>query len=278
MHCKSVSVRDVGFQLNEENILNELDGCNLYIGTEYIIFRNGGSLAVVKIKNSDNSKLFSKVESAEIISLPKDTVYIEDNNLDVLNMPAMASLQSKYPGKTVVVKGMFSHINFIRELNSVKLRIIDNVPPSPSKLSVLVKMALDSGFIDYPIVTESIEMDMSDSINDVKTEAVMFPCEVSGLKADIPVYFLDKAPVLEHKVTLVGCHLSENIFRSLYGFDADFVNICPADFVTEDGVKTIVKCCKIKNGHRKDGNVVSVPWGATVPEIVEAINHLFSDE
>ena len=109
MHCKSVSVRDVGFQLTEENILNELDGCNSYIGTEYIIFRNGGSLAVVKIKNSDTSKLFSKVESVEIVSLPEDTVYAEDENANDVHLVRYVngifdcsfSVQFKDFGKTV---------------------------------------------------------------------------------------------------------------------------------------------------------------------------------
>ena len=75
--------------------------------------------------------------------------------------------------------------------------------------------------------------------------------------------------------TLIGCHLSQRIFRSLYGRDIPFINVCPADYV-EPGVKTIVKCCKVKQGHELDGDVVRVPWGATVPEVVDAINALFS--
>ena len=53
--------------------------------------------------------------------------------------------------------------------------------------------------------------------------------------------------------------------------------MCPRDRVPDDGVTTIVKCCRVKEGHEKDGNVVMVPWGATVPEIVDALNDVFGD-
>ncbi|NBK25374.1 MAG: hypothetical protein EOM68_25545 [Spirochaetia bacterium] len=117
---------------------------------------------------------------------------------------------------------------------------------------------------------------MQEKLEEVNTEAVMFPCKVSGLKADKPVYFLDQAPQLTHDVTLIGCHLSQRIFESLYRKKVPFVNVCPADFIPDDDVPTIIKCCKIKNGHQIDGNVAKVPWGATVPEVTRAIEALFS--
>ena len=75
-------------------------------------------------------------------------------------------------------------------------------------------------------------------------------------------------------MTLIGCHLSKRIYTALYGGDVPFINVCPADYV-DPSEKTIVKCCKVKTGHELDGNVVRVPWGATVPEVVEALNDLF---
>lgn len=105
----------------------------------------------------------------------------------------------------------------------------------------------------------------------------MFPCRVSNLEADMPFYFLDDAPEVDGEVTLIGCHLSKRIYTALYGSDVPFINVCPADHV-EPGVRTIVKCCKVKNGHEMEGDVARVPWGATVPEVVDAINDLFSQE
>jgi len=274
MHCKDVSFHEVDIELSEGNIRKLMDTWVAYTRTEYVVLQKDNDYAVVCIHKIPGMSLFKKLSSYEIVSLPKDTVFDSDPDFDILNLPAMAELQSRYPSKTVVIQGMFSHINFVSGLDSVKLRVIDNVPPSPSKLGILVRKALSSGFVDHPIIVEDSLIDMADYISEVKTEAVMFPCKVSGLTAGMPVYFLDAAPKIEHEVTLIGCHLSKRIYESLYKKKVSFINVCPADFV-DDSVKTIVKCCKIKEGFVIEGNVAKVPWGATVPEVVAAINALF---
>ena len=275
MHCKDVSMRDVDVPLDEASIASLMEDWTAYVRTDDLVLRNGDSYAAVRLKKEPGSGLFRKVVGYEILSLPEDTVYVEEPELDVLNLPALAELQTRYPGKAVVVRGMFSHINFIKDVEPLRLMVVDNVPPSPSKLGVLVERALASGFVDLPVVPEVRIIDMADKVSEVRTEEVMFPCRVSHLEAPMPYSFLDDAPADVGDVTLIGCHLSQRIFRSLYGRDAPFINVCPADY-TEPGVKTIVKCCKVKQDHELDGDVVRVPWGATIPEVVEAINALFS--
>jgi len=276
MHCKDVSVRDVDVELNEVNIRKLMSDWTAYVRADFLILRNGNDHAVVKLKKEDGLELFKKVRESEMISLPKDTVFVDDPNADVINVPFLASLQNTYPDKTVVVRGMFSHISFVSGMRTIRLNVVDNIPPSPSKLGVLVRAALSTGFIEHPITVNDVIIDMSEKVKDVRTEAVMFPCKVSGLTADMPVYFLDEAPELRHAVTLIGCDLSKRIFTSLYRKDTEFINVCPMDHISDGNVKTIVKCCKIKEGHKIEGNVAKVPWGATVPEIVDAINDLFS--
>ena len=275
MHCKDVSMRDVDVPLDEASIASLMEDWTAYVRTDDLVLRNGDSYAAVRLKKEPGSGLFRKVVGYETLSLPEDTVYVEEPELDVLNLPALAELQTRYPGKAVVVRGMFSHINFIKDVEPLRLMVVDNVPPSPAKLGVLVERALASGFVDLPVVPEVRIIDMADKVSEVRTEEVMFPCRVSHLEAPMPYSFLDDAPADVGDVTLIGCHLSQRIFRSLYGRDVPFINVCPADY-TEPGVKTIVKCCKVKQGHELDGDVVRVPWGATVPEVVEAINALFS--
>ncbi len=275
MHCKDVSMRDVNVPLDEASISSIMDGWKAYVRTDDLILRNGDSYAAVRLTKEPGTGLFRKVVGFEILSLPKDTVYVEEPGLDVLNLPALANLQMRHPGKAVVVRGMFSHINYIKDVVPLKLMVVDNVPPSPAKLGVLVERALASGFVDLPVVPEVCVIDMADKVAEVRTEEVMFPCRVSHLEAPMPYSFLDDAPEEVGDVTLIGCHLSQRIFRSLYSREVPFINVCPADF-TEPGVKTIVKCCKVKQGYELDGDVVRVPWGATVPEVVDAINALFS--
>jgi hypothetical protein len=277
MHCKDVSVRDVRIELNEKNINDLMKDWTAYVRAEHLILRNGNDHAVVKLIKEKGLELFRKVTEYEIISLPGDTVFTDIPDADVVNVPTLASIQDMHPDKTVIVRGMFSHISFVSGMRCLRLNVIDNIPPSPSKLGVLVKKALSTGFIEYPIVSEDVIIDMADKVSEVTTEAVMFPCKVSGLTADMPVYFLDEAPHIEHDVTLIGCDLSKRIFGSLYKRDVKFINVCPMDNIDDPKAKTIVKCCKIKEGHKIDGNVAKVPWGATVPEVVNAINDLFSE-
>ena len=276
MHCKDISLHDVDFPLTEDNILREISKWKIYVRTEYFVLKNGNDLATVRVDRSAPEGLFRKVTGAEVISLPKDTVFVKDPNIDVLNIPSVASVQERHPKKTVVIEGMFSYMSFVSGMNPLKLRAIDNIPPGPSRLRILVDRALSSGLVNHPIIPEYTDVNLEDKIKYVKTEAVMFPCRVSGLKADMPFYFLDQAPNVEHNVTLIGCSLSNRIYQSIYGKDVPFVNVCPFDAVPQDSMRTIVRCCTVKEGHEIEGNVVKVPWGATVPEVIDAINALFN--
>ena len=275
MHCKDVSVREVDFDLTPDAIASEMDCWTAYVKCEYLILRKGDSFAALRVVKEDGIGLFKKVTDYEILSLPEDTDYVHDETVDVLNIPSLALIQSKHPGRAVVIEGMFSHIVYIKDLEPLILNVVDSIPPSPSKLGVLVRKALDSDFIDLPIIVHEDTVDMCSKVSEVKTEGVMFPCKVSGIMTDRPTYFLDSDPELKHEVTLIGCNLSKRIFESLYRYTPEFINVCPADNIRTKG-KTIVKCCKVKEGHMIEGDVVKVPWGATVPEIVDAINDIFS--
>lgn len=276
MHCKEISVLEADFPLTEEGIREGLVGHKAYVRAKYVVMVKGDEYAVAEQHLADGKELFRTIESVDIISLPENTVFVDMPGADVLNEPDRAQIQKEYPGKTIVIKGMFSHISFVTGIEYKTLRIVDSVPPYPSKTDILVSKALGSGFIEIPIVTENLILDISDIISKVKTEAAMFPCKASGLETEMPHYFLDTHPMIGHEVTLIGCETSKRIYMELYGKDVPFVNTCPKDFCPKDGVKTIVRCCKIKEGHQIDGDIAKVSWGATVPEVTAAIKALFS--
>lgn len=276
MHCKDISIMEADFPLTEEGIRKGLVGHRAYLRAKYTVMSKDGEYAVARQHLSDGTGLFRTVEDVDIISLPKDTIFINMPEADVLNVPGKAQIQKDHPGKTIIIQGMFSHVSFVTGIQWKTLRIVDNVPPLPSKTEILVSKALESGYIDIPIVTETVIIDIRDMIPEVKTEAIMFPCKVSSLKADIPYYFLDFNPELKHEITLLGCNTSCRIFKELYGYDPLSINTCPKDFCPMDGVKTIVRCCKVREGHVIEGDMVMLSWGATVPEVIDAINALFS--
>ncbi len=275
-HCKDVSIREVDFSLTEENIAKHIVDKKAYTRTDHMVLRHGDRSAVIRVTKAPGKELFRPIIEHEILSMPEDTVYVEDESIDILNPAAMVALASEHPGKTVVVQGIFNHVSFVEAgMRPLRLRVLDTVPPYPSKMSVLVERAIASGYVDLPILQENEDIDLNDHEPEVTTPSVMFPCKASGLHSERKVYFLDETPKMEEDVTLIGCDLSQRIFRSVYRRDVDLINVCPWDLIPDDDVPTIVKCCKIKNGHRIDGTVAVVPWGATIPEVAEAIVALF---
>ena len=242
MHCKDISVRSVGCELRPEGIAELMRGWKAYVRAEYLLLEHGGEYAVLRLRKADADSLFRDVTGYEIVSLPEDTVFVERPDMDVLNLPAMARLQAEFPGKAVVVRGLFSHVSFIKGLHPLRLRVVDTVPPRPSKLGYLVRSALASGYVELPVIAEERCIDMVEASKDAGTETVMFPCSGSGISADRPTCFLDEVPELKGSVTLLGCRLSKRIFGELYGREVPFINVCPKDNVPSDGVRTIVKC------------------------------------
>ena len=273
-HCKDVSLRHVDFSLTEENIDTNLDGKKAYTRTDFMILKHEDEVAVIKVTKEGGKDLFRPISGYQTVSLPDDTVNVRDEQIDVLNASHMARVARHHPGKTVVVSGMFNHVSFLQEENLLDLFVVDVVPPSPSKLSVLVERAFSTGLVDLPIVPHFLDIDLNELEKRVTTGSVMFPCRASGLESARKVYFLDETPVLDEDVTLIGCDLSRRIFNSVYRKEPRSLDMCPRNLAGTEG-KTLVKCCSVKEGFIIDGNVASVPWGATVLDVIGAINSLF---
>ncbi len=274
-HCKDVSTRHVDFPLTCENILKEYEGKVAYTRTNFMVLRNGNDTAIVRVIKKNGKDLFRKITDLEIISLPEDTVFIHDEEVDVLNVSQLARLVRTHGGKTVAVWGMFSHVSFLKADQLLDLRVLDVVPPSPSKLSVLVERALSSGLIERPIIPHYVDIDIMEFEKRVKTPGVIFPCRASGMSSDKKFFFLDETPEIDVESTLIGCDLSKRIFAHIYRRPVEFLDMCPQNLAPKDGMPTIVKCCKVKEGCTIEGNIASVPWGATMLDVVKALQALF---
>lgn len=274
-HCKDVSIRRVEFELTEEEIARQMKGRKAYTRTDHLILVSEEEMAVIRVVKENKKELFKPILDYEILSLPHNTVFVKDEDVDVLNPSHMARLADAHPGKVVVVEGMFSHVSFVKDLSPIRLRVLDTVPPSPSKLSCLVERALSSGYIELPILPIIENIDLNELAMGVAEEGVIFPCRASGMSSSKSHYFLDETPDIEVESGLLGCDLSARIYRSIYGKEPKLVNICPWDLAPRDGIPTIVKCCKVKSDHVIDENIVVVQWGASVREVTEAINAFF---
>ncbi|HUT26457.1 MAG TPA: hypothetical protein VMW85_00205 [Methanomassiliicoccales archaeon] len=274
-HCKDVSMRQVDFPLTRENIMKEFQGKIAYTRTDFMVLRHGDETATVRVIKKNGKDLFRSITDLEIISLPEDTVFVHDEEIDVLNVSQLARLVRKNDGRTVVVYGMFSHVSFLKTDHILDLRVLDVVPPTPSKLAVLVERALSSGHIEKPIVPHFVDIDIMEKERQVKTPGVIFPCRASGLTSEKKMFFLDETPEIDVESTLIGCDLSKRIFAHIYRRPVESLDICPQNLAPKDDMPTIVKCCKVKEGCAIEGNVASVPWGATMLDVVKALQALF---
>ncbi len=279
-HCKEVGIKEVDYHLTEKEIKNHLMGRKIYTLTRYLILNRGKEWAVVELKKRDIRALFREVVGVEVISLPKETVFVEEPKVDVLNPTSMTELAMEHPGKTVIIKGMYEHISFVNNPKFKELMVVDVAPPTPSKLSTLLSEALSLNMINIPVNIQTKVIDLNQLANDVSSKAVMFPCYCSGLKFGTRTLYLDKHPKLKKgdidEVTLIGCELSKRIFKELYGETPKFLNICPKEHLDRSIKDQIIltRCCKVKEGYKIEGNTAIVPWGATHIEVIEAIEKL----
>ena len=97
-HCKEVSVKTVDFELTEDNIKRFLKGKKAYIRTRYYVFNSGREWAVALIVRKQSNDILQEIASIHILSLPKDTVFVQDPELDVLSASSMGAIRQSRNG------------------------------------------------------------------------------------------------------------------------------------------------------------------------------------
>ena len=68
------------------------------------------------------------------------------------------------------------------------------------------------------------------------------------------------------------------IFKEVYDFEPNFINICPTKFIKDipEEKPVLLKCCKAKSFERKK-NLFIVPWGVTYSDLEDAMNELIKE-
>lgn len=138
-HCGDVGVEEVSFPLTEENLRKHFLGRRSYTRTKFYAVTNGKDWAVVQVSKKPTKDLFQPVQGVNILSLPDRTSFVHEPGLDVLHIGNLLKVQSRHRGRLVVFKGRFEHVSFVDVPLPAKIRIVDIIPPAPSKLVVLVR-------------------------------------------------------------------------------------------------------------------------------------------
>jgi hypothetical protein len=276
-HCSRVSVKEVSFPLTEKDIRSNLEGKNAYKKTEFLVLSNSEQWAVVRIIREPHPALFSAIEDVDIISLPSTTYYIEDSNLDVLSATSMYERAEELGAETLVAKGSFEHVSFISKEEPVEVVVFDVIPLEPPKLLDMVKTVLNTGNIPFPVKVIPRLSDLREMAKSCTSQNIMFPCNASQLVSGKRTFFLDQGPVLSDSemdsICLLGCDLSLRIFNSIYKKEPAFFSMCPKKRAEEEQEERFVltRCCKIKEGYERTGNILVVPWGSTLREVEDAL-------
>ena len=284
-HCKVVGKLQLEGPITKECLIEAFRGRSAYKLTDFYCVTDGMAWAVVKVRRAQRPRLLVPVEEVEVLSLPHETAYVEDPSVDVTNPTAMleAAGAGAPDARCVVVQGEFNHLSFVlRDGSEVPVRVLDVVPPYPSKVLELARRALVC--TPMPVVMEERSIDLVTLAEGVGASSrLMFPCRASGLDLDRAVEYLDELPdVAEGEdVVLVGCQLSERIFRAHYGFSPPrVITMCPLELALRDSHRgwTLVKCCKEKGPFGVHDRVVAVPWSATRGDVAAALADIVERE
>jgi hypothetical protein len=270
-HCREVGLKDVDFHLTQENIEKSAVGKKVYFRTRFLVLRNGKECCVLRI-DPEGDGVMNDVVNVETLSLPEDSIWIDEPAIDVLSPSSIVGVALDHPGKTVVVRGSHEHVSFVKDPKAYEIRVVDVVPPHPPKLLSLVRTVLESQAIDVPVrVVEEIT-DLGVLARDVETDEIILPCK-GEILTEKKVHYLAQSPEVGD-ATLIGCEYSKKVAKEIYDNEIPFIQMCPKRIARDSDTPGITKCCELQSGFEVEGNLAVVPWGARVDDIVQALKHL----
>ena len=278
---RQVSVQPYQGAMTESAIKAHLLGREAYRRTNFIVLHRGdvetSELAVAAVLRTEDGPLFSPITSVEVLALPDTCVYAKDPSVDCANRSALATLAHKHgigADRTLVVGGLYDHVNFIHHPDPLVLRIVEVAPPEPPKLFDLVRHVLT--YADLPAIRVELErIEIADLAHQHPSAEYLVPCRSGGLdQLGGHVSFLDERPEKRRDWVLVGCERSLQFHRHYYGDEPPRVEMCPRRIAGARTEPTMVKCCLLEFDIEREGQVMTVPWGTDLAMVERALLQL----
>jgi hypothetical protein len=187
-------------------------------------------------------------------------------------------------------------VSFIADPAPTRIAVVEVVPPRPAKLADQLSRVLDLADDLPPVELVPELVDLADLARTRPAGHYLYPCRAGeggaargtgdgeGATArgtgdgegDLAagVSYLDEVPP-RVPWTLVGCARSRAIHDWFYGGDVAAVDMCPRALAgREPGHGTdpvLTKCCLLEDRVVSDGNLIVVPWGATLAQVREGL-------
>jgi hypothetical protein len=274
---RGVSVQHWTEPLEEGPVKEILLSREAYRRTEFIVLRGGGdAAALVRIECNAREALFNPISSVEWLGGPEDCTYVVRPDVDTANATALADVALSVGTPAVcVVEGRYQHVNFIVRARPFDVRLVDVVPPTPSRLLDLARqaIAIDEDLPPLRLVPEQLEVQALAAAT--ADGHYLLPCQGAGVDLPGTVDYLDQRPA-RADWALIGCERSRQLHRWFYGDEPDRqVELCP-DRLTPAGAgePTLLRCCLLERGVRVEGQRAVVPWGANLSEVQTALRAL----
>jgi hypothetical protein len=270
-----VSVQRVDFELNETVIQSFLCGKEAYFQTDYVVLRRVDECAVAAISKGKVEDLFCRIAEVEIISLPESSRWVDDPRVNT-GIPSALAEKAKALGvtasETLVVNGLYEHVNFIHRPLPLVIDVCDLAPPAPPRLLDMARRVL--AYKNFPaIVLQPRIQSIPELVRNLGDKPILFPCGVSELRGIARAFYLDERPRRQDWV-LVGCESSRRIHQHCYGYDPPRVELCPRKLFVGNASLTLMRCCMVEEGFEISGSVAIVPWGVEPPVVEDALQAL----
>ena len=281
---RQVSVQPYAGAMTKAAIVAFLLGREAYRRTNFIVLHRGdveaSELALVAITRSADEPLFSPITAVEVLALPDACVYAKDPKTDCANRSALAALAYQLGvgrDRTLVVGGLYDHVNFIHHPDPLVLRVVEVAPPEPPKLFDLVRHVLS--YADLPPIRVELErIEIAELARRRPSAEYLVPCRSGGLDGlGGRVSFLDERPAQRRDWVLVGCERSLQFHRHYYGDEPPRVEMCPRRIAGSRNEPTLLKCCLLEFDIERDGQVMTVPWGTDLAMVERALHQLIDE-
>jgi hypothetical protein len=271
---RGVSVQDVE-TLETAALLKHIKGRRVYRRTEFIVAVKDDARALVQVERDEGDAILVGVKDARVLAGPGEVAFVRDESVDTGNAGQLARV-APASARVCVVEGRYQHVNFIYAPAPLPIRVVEVVPPHPPKLLAMARTVLDYDEDLPPLDLRLEPIDLRELAAQHPAGHYLFPCRCAGLDLDAQVSFLDAGPPEAADWTLVGCERSRQIHAALYGEEPHArVDFCPLVVEGEpDDRLTLLKCCLRERGIERQGQRLTVPWGASLEEVRQALRQL----
>lgn len=275
---RRVSVQPYEGRMTEKAISEHLLGREAYRRTDFVVLRSPAQeYAVAAIQRAGGEELFSPITAAEVLALPDTCRFARSPATDCANRSALAEAAAAHgvgSDGTLIVEGMYDHVNFIHHPAPLLLRVVEVTPPFPPKIYDLARRVL--AYADLPPIRLELEqIDLLERARASGARSLLVPCRSGGLDdLDAKVAFLDERPPQRENWTLIGCERSLEFHRHYYGDVPPQIELCPRKLAGPRAEPTLLKCCLLEFGLERDGRVMVVPWGSDLSTVERALRAL----